>query len=246
MRKRTDTKANFRGRAALTFSLLSLSLSAGAAVTSAHITDSQLMTLIGGGSVFGATGQLGDLMVSDGSPSNTASEPSFNLRSGDFELGLGYSLSEPSSTRDFVWTTGKTETFSVAYDADASKFSYSLGDKTMKYQASQPYGFTDLVVRAYARNTNESFVSDLTLNGQKLGSTFSDGGGADLLRVSGFDWSQSFSVTGKVALGWDGAAKGQDAGFQLQFIQAVPEPSKVAMLAAGIACIAGWARLRKR
>ncbi len=236
-----------------------LSLSANAAEVSqlnaVHITDSQLTSLIGSSAVFAAMGQLGDAIDSTAS---TGGGPGTRLSSllangsvqaaatgNAHELGLGYALSEPASTRQFDWGNGNTETFWLNFDADNSKITYSLGGKTMKYMAPEPFGFSDLVIRTQANNENESFLSDLMINGTSIGSTYSNGGGADVLHVNGLDFSRSFSLIGNAMLAWQGALADQDAGFSLQFIQAVPEPAQVLMLLAGIAVIGTFSRLRK-
>lgn len=220
-----------------------------------HVTDSQLNSLIGDSTVFAATGQLGDGIDSSVSTTSGAvSQLSSNMSNGStqaatsgnaFELGLGYTINEPASTRQFNWTNAATETFWLNYDAQNSKVTYSLGGKTMKYIASQSLGFSDLFIRTYATNDNESFLSNLMVNGASIGSAYSNGGGADVLRVNGLDFSHSFSLTGNAMLAWQGTVNPSDAGFQLQFIQAVPEPAQVLMLLAGIAVIGTFSRLRK-
>ena len=220
-----------------------------------HVTDSQLNSLIGDSTIFAATGQLGDGIDSSASTaSSVASRLSSVMSNGTvqaatsrnaFELGLGYTINEPASTRQFNWTNAATETFWLNYDAENSKVTYSLGGKTMKYIASQSLGFSDLFIRTYATNDNESFLSNLMINGSSIGSAYSNGGGADVLRVNGLDFSHSFSLTGNAMLAWQGAVNPNDAGFQLQFIQAVPEPAQVLMLLAGIGVIGSFSRLRR-
>lgn len=220
-----------------------------------HITDSQLTNLIGSGTVFAATGELGDAIDSAASTAgNSGGRLSSMLSNGAVqaattgnapELGLGYTISEPSSTRQFDWSNGKTETFWLNYDADNSKITYSLGGKTMKYLASESFGFSDLFIRTQANNENESFLSELMINGNSIGSAYSNGGGADVLRVNGLNFSQNFSLTGNAMLAWQGAVDQQDAGFSLQFIQAVPEPAQVLMLLAGFAVIGTFSKLRR-
>lgn len=220
-----------------------------------HISDSQLIELVGSNSVFAATGEIGDAIDSTKSTGGNSNGSLASLLSNGtvqaatsgntHELGLGYSLSEPASTRQFQWDNGETETFWLNYEADSSKITYSLGGKTMKYVASQTFNFNDLVIRAQANNENESFLSNLMLNGMSLGSAFSNGGGSDVLRVNGLDFSQSFSLTGNAMLSWQGAIAAQDAGFSLQFVQAVPEPAQVLMLLAGLGVIGTFFKLRR-
>ena len=117
-----------------------LSLSANAAEVSqlnaVHITDSQLTSLIGSSAVFAAMGQLGDAIDSTAS---TGGGPGTRLSSllangsvqaaatgNAHELGLGYTLSEPASTRHFDWGNGNTETFWLNFDPENSKITYSL------------------------------------------------------------------------------------------------------------------------
>ena len=239
-------------------SFLALSLQSHAADSSPnaiHITDSQLSSLIGSSAVFAASGELGDAIDATAvTRSGSGNRTSGLLSSGAvqaattgnaFELGLGYTLPEPASTRQFGWTNGDTETFWLNYEADKNKISYSLGGKTMKYVASQSLGFEDLYIRVHANNENESFLSDLMLNGTSIGSAYSNGGGADVLHVDGLDFSKSFSLTGNAMLAWNGPIASQDAGFSLQFIQAVPEPAEALMLLAGLAVIGTFSRLRR-
>ena len=239
-------------------SLFALSMQLQAADSSPnaiHITDSQLSSLIGNGPVFAASGQLGDAIdATTATRSGNGNRTSGLLSSGAvqaattgnaFELGLGYTLPEPASTRQFGWTNGDTETFWLNYDVENSKITYSLGGKTMKYIASQSFGFEDLFIRAHANNENESFLSDLMLNGSSVGSAYSNGGGADVLHVAGLDFSRSFSLTGNAMLAWNGPIESQDAGFSLQFVQAVPEPAEALMLLAGLAVVGTLSRLRR-
>ena len=222
-------------------SLVSLSVLAAtnSEVSALHITESDLQSLLGTNTVFSAVGKVGDAAGASGR--GAASSPD-----QPFELGLGYSTEEPASTRNFNWKNSGTETFWFNYDANNNKISYSLGGETMKYMASQPYGFSDLFVRTYAANSNESFLSNLTLNGQSLGSAYSNGGGSDILRIKGLDFSHSFSLTGNAMLTWEGLVKPNDAGFQLQFVQAVPEPAEFLMLLAGLGVVTAVSRLRGR
>ena len=224
-------------------------------LNTAHVTDSQLISLVGSGSVFAATGQLGDAIDSTPSTTGGVSGKSSSLLSNGtvhaattgnvFELGLGYTISEPASTRQFGWNNAETETFWLNFDADNKKITYSLGGETMKYMASESFGFSDLFIRAHASNENESFLSNLMINGSNIGSAYSNGGGADVLHVNGLDFSRSFSLTGNAMLTWQGPFNPQDAGFSLQFIQAVPEPAEALMLLAGIAVIGTFSRLRR-
>lgn len=243
--------------ASLSSSIVSLNVSAaeGDPLNAAHITDSQLTSLIGSGSVFAASGQLGDAV--DPTPTSAggvSGKLSSLLSNGSvyaattgnaFELGLGYTITEPASTRQFAWNNAETETFWLNFDADNKKITYSLGGETMKYMASESFGFSDLLIRAHASNENESFLSNLMINGSNIGSAYSNGGGADVLHVDGLDFSRSFSLTGNAMLAWQGPFNPQDAGFSLQFIQAVPEPAEALMLLAGIAVIGTFSRLRR-
>lgn len=243
--------------ASLSGSALSLNANAaeGDQLNAAHITDSQLTSLIGNGSVFAASGQLGDAI--DPTPSSAGGVSGklssllsngavFAASTGNaFELGLGYTISEPASTRQFDWNNAETETFWLNFDADNNKITYSLGGETMKYMASESFGFSDLFIRAHASNENESFLSNLMINGSSIGSAYSNGGGVDVLHVNGLDFSRNFSLTGNAMLAWQGPFNPQDAGFSLQFIQAVPEPAEALMLLAGIAVIGMFSRLRR-
>lgn len=220
-----------------------------------HISDSQLSALIGNSAVFAASGLLGDaidptLVTRNGNGNRTSGLLSSGAvqaatTGNAAELGLGYTLPEPASTRQFGWTNGDTETFWLNYDAENTKITYSLGGKTMKYIASQSFGFEDLYIRVHANNENESFLSDLMLNGTSIGSAYSNGGGTDVLQVNGLDFSRSFSLTGNAMLAWNGPIESQDAGFSIQFIQAVPEPAEALMLLAGLAVVGTLSRLRR-
>jgi hypothetical protein len=248
------------------------SVGASAAVSVIHVTDSVFEQLVGENPLFAATGRFGDSLTAqvqrNASAHETASVPGAvnpqsstraraavdtanpvgaALRSGDFELGLGYSLAEPATTRNFQWTNENPQSFSFEYDAETNKFSYALGGQTLKYASSSPYSFSDMYIRAHAVGENETFVRNLTLNGQSIGSVFSAGGGADILRVQGLDFSHDFTLTGQAMLTWLGQPRPDDLGFQFAFGQvlAVPEPSEAMMLVFGIACVAGFARLRK-
>ena len=207
------------------------------ALTVTHVSDSTLAQLIGGDAPFAASGRIGDVAEA---PAALATPGG-----GNFELGLGFTMDEPSTTRDFAWSNGVDQTFSLAYDASAKKFTYTVGDTTLKYRGSQDFPFTDLVLRANASDTNESFVSNVQVNGQAIGSVFSGGGGADVLRIAGIDMTQNLTVTGNASLTWAGVPANNALGFNLALVQAVPEPSQFMMLAVGTVLLGGLAYWRK-
>lgn len=140
-----------------------------------------------------------------------------------------------SQQKEFTWENGVAQAFSLIYDKISNKVTYSVGQETITYTASNP--FTDLFIRTAAVVANTSTkVDNLKLNNVAIaGSSFAEKtanateNAYDYLRIRGV--SDSFTLTGLSTFVWTGSAPTQSRlAYQIKAVTttdstSVPEPS---------------------
>jgi hypothetical protein len=137
-----------------------------------------------------------------------------------WELGVGNNTqnSAMSANTNHVWgSSPTTEDFSVVYDGSMATFtvgsesvSYSVGTGTMNRKLY-------LIGRASSGASDTVKLTDLVLNGGSLSSFVNaPSNSVAFLQVSGFDFSNPFTVTGKVTLDYtSGSTAGSSPAFQV-------------------------------
>lgn len=153
----------------------------------AHLTDQQMLQLMPESELSAtAEGRIGD-------------------RGGaaTFELDLGRLTSAPSQTAQYNWQSGVVEPFSVSYDAFLNTVTYTLGGVTLTYQPDR--FFNEVFVRTRATASGSiAVVQDLMLEGVPVTDISQATGpsATDVLRISGGDLYDGFSLTGTAVLTW--------------------------------------------
>ncbi|MBM3308319.1 MAG: hypothetical protein FJY74_08335 [Candidatus Eisenbacteria bacterium] len=188
-------------------SLLVFAGAAQAVLVTQHLTDQQMLALMPESELsFTAEGRIGD-------------------RGGvaTFELDIGRLTSSPSQTAQHNWQSGRTEPLTVAYDAFLNTASFTLGGVTLTYQPDRY--FNEIFVRARAGQSGSSLaVSNLVLEGLPVGDVSQATGpsATDVLRISGANLYDGFSLTGTAVLSWQDPAPTQsNLAFQIK-VGAVP------------------------
>lgn len=170
--------------------LLLLGASAGvvrADVVTSHLTDQQMLQLMPDSELsFTAEGRIGD-----------------RAGAATFELDLGRTTAAPSQTAQYGWQGGATEPFSISYDSFLNTVTYTLGGVTLSYRPDR--FFSDVFVRTRAiAGGAVATVNDLVLNGTAVAGISQAAGpdATDILRISGADLYDGFSLTGTAVLMW--------------------------------------------
>lgn len=190
--------------------LLVLGASTGTAqavLITSHLTDQQMLQLMPDPELsFTAEGRIGD-------------------RGGaaTFELDLGRTTAAPAQTAQHNWQNGAAELFSVSYDPFLNTVTYSLGGVTMTYQPDR--FFNEVFVRTRAvPGGSVATVQSLVLDGAPVGDISQATGpsATDVLRISGGDLYDGFTLTGTAVLSWQDPAPAQsNLAFQVK-VGAVP------------------------
>jgi hypothetical protein len=176
-------------------------------LVTSHLTDQQMSVIMPESEIsFTAEGRIGD-------------------RGGaaTFELDLGRVTAAPSQSAQYNWQSGASEPFSLSYDAFLNTVTYSLGGATLSYQPDR--FFNEVFVRTRAtQGGSVAVVQDLVLECAPVGNVSLATGpnAADVLRVSGGDLYDGFSLTGTAVLTWQAPAPTQSQlAFQVK-VGAVP------------------------
>lgn len=190
--------------------LLLLGTSAGAVqadLITSHLTDQQMLQLMPDPELsFAAEGRIGD-------------------RGGaaTFELDLGRTTAAPSQTAQYNWQSGAAEPVAVSYDAFLNTVTYTVGGVTLTYQPDRFFNEVFVRTRAVAGGAAAT-VNDLVLEGTAVGGISRAAGpdATDILRISGGDLYDGFSLTGTAVLTWVAPAPTQSQlTFQVK-VGAVP------------------------
>ncbi|WP_413200266.1 choice-of-anchor W domain-containing protein [Nostoc piscinale] len=181
---------------------------------------------------------------------------------GERELGINRDVratvnpGQPVAKADLVWGNGKAWDFSLEYTG--SKVTYKVFDTSQTFQLiTQEFSgaVTDIFIRTLANKgsgsnlQNAVSLTNLVLNGTALGSLTSASTNTtkdlDYLHLTGL--SAPFTLTGKTAFSWVGAAPSRsNLAFQIKVgtSQSVPEPSTLAAIF--LATMTGAATLKKQ
>jgi len=172
-----------------------------------HLTDQQMLQLMPESELsFTAEGRIGD-------------------RGGaaTFELDLGRLTSAPSQTAQHDWQSGLAESFSVSYDAMFNTVVFALGGDTLTYHPDR--FFNEVFVRTRAVQAGSTaVVQDLALEGLQVGDISQAAGpnATDVLRITGANLYDGFSLAGTAVLTWVAPAPTQSQlAFQIK-VGAVP------------------------
>lgn len=194
-----------------------------------NFTDTQFNALL-------ASGDFAELFVAEGRIGNNASN-------GDRELGINNALFQPVTQEQFVWTSGKTEDFTLEYTGSAVK--YTVGGVTLSSSFSG--AVNDIYIRTRENATSDIRIDNLFFNGTAFGSTaVSEPGDGDPDRIDYLLISQisaPFTLTGKATMSWTGTRpNGSNLAYQIKVGPTndidIPEPSVVsALLLTGIGAI---------
>lgn len=188
--------------------------------------------------------------------------------SGTFEQSLNTPTQFGAVQAQYAWGNGVAEDFDLVYDG-AGTISLSLGSVPQTITMPNPTGsYVGLGTSntMFIRIRNEASDAVISLTGMSLdgmavgnlvfGQSMDDmtnvgagSSGAGYLRISDYDFSQAWSLTGQVALSWTGSIPSNsrlDANFKLTTIPeaAVPLPAGVVLLGSALAGVAGLRRLR--
>jgi hypothetical protein len=166
-----------------------------------------------------------------------------NAVGGTFETDIGRSTSTPAQTGQFVWTRGSATNFTLQYTAPTRTAVFTLvGTPSSVLTYTVPTNapaFDTLFVRTRAQSNSRALVNSLAFNGTSV-ALASDancliagnctGSLRDIIGISDFTPSSSFTLTGQVTFDWSGAVpSGSQLTFQLIAGTAVPEPSTSAV-----------------
>jgi hypothetical protein len=177
-----------------------------------------------------------------------------NQSNGDYELDIhtieNNNVFTVHKQKDFQWTKGVAQSFTLAFDAVSKLVNYTVGGNTLSYTANN--AFTDLFIRTRAVKADTSIkVDKLFLNGVSiLDSSFaqSSSKALDYLRIGGI--TGSFTLTGQSTMNW-GATRptGSNLAYQIKAVSttdstSVPEPS--AALGLTLSAIAFALQSRRR
>jgi len=197
--------------------------------------------------LFVAEGRIGN----NGTGGNGEREMGINR---DVRATVGAGL--PVATADFTWGNGKVWDFSLEYTG--SQVTYKVFDANQTFQLmTQEFSgpVTDIFFRTFANKgsgnnlQNAVSLTNLFLNGTALGSLGSASttttADRDYLHVAGI--STPFTLTGKTALSWVGAAPSRsNLAFQIKVgtSKSVPEPSTLGAIF--VATVTGAAALKRK
>ncbi|WP_414544920.1 choice-of-anchor W domain-containing protein [Nostoc sp. CCY0012] len=181
---------------------------------------------------------------------------------GEREIGINRDVRAtvgaglPVAKGDLVWGNGKVWDFSLEYTG--SKVTYKVSDSNQTFQLlTQEFSgpVTDIFFRTFANKgsgnnlQNSVSLTNLFLNGKALGSLASVGTNTiadrDYLHVDGI--STPFTLTGKTAFSWVGAAPSRsNLAFQIKVgtSKSVPEPSTLGAIF--VATMTGAAALKRK
>lgn len=181
---------------------------------------------------------------------------------GEREIGINRDVRAtvgaglPVAKGDLVWGNGKVWDFSLEYTG--SKVTYKISDANQTFQLlTQEFSgpVTDIFLRTFANKGNSSnlqnavSLSNLVFNNTALGSLASAGttttADLDYLHVVGI--SAPFTLTGKTAFSWVGAAPSRsNLAFQIKVgtSKSVPEPSTLGAIF--VASMTGAAALKRK
>ncbi|MFH7030791.1 MAG: PEP-CTERM sorting domain-containing protein [Heteroscytonema crispum UTEX LB 1556] len=179
-----------------------------------------------------------------------------NRNDGDYELDI-HSIEDTTgftvlTQKDFQWTNGVAQSFSLAYDAVSKLVNYTVGDNLLTYTAENP--LTDLFIRTRAARADSSIkVDNLFLNGVAIqDSSFAENSSKalDYLRISGV--TDSFNLTGQSTMNWGAIMPtGSNLAYQIKAVSttdstSVPEPSATLGLTLGAIAFALKIRRQKQ
>ena len=190
--------------ASIALSIAALVLLSGTALSlsTTHIATDAEMLLLLSDTIFVAEGRIGD-------------------RGGaaTFELDLGHDTSNPATTAQYAWQSGRLEPFTLSYNNVTGVITFTLGGVSLYY--TTPFNQVgDIFVRTRAIDAGKSVsVYDLVLDGQSVGdaSVANGADGLDILWISGGTLVDGFTLTGTAVLSWTGTAPTQSRlAFQIK------------------------------
>ena len=227
------------GLTTLGLSLTPKSAEAFTLVNRTNFGDTDFQSLLEGG-------EFKELFVAEGRIGNNS------LDTSERELGInkaiapndssGVNNGDPVATGDRVWNKGQLVDFSLEYTGD--KVTYTVDNQiltTNDFSGS----ISDIFLRTFASNNGIIGLTNLALDGQKIGdlSSSSVNGSSDTDYIQISNISAPFTLTGQSLLNWTGSNAPQRSQLAYQIkvgesiIKEVPEPNTVA--ATLLATIAG-------
>ncbi|MBD2568483.1 choice-of-anchor W domain-containing protein [Anabaena lutea] len=183
-------------------------------------------------------GDFKELFVAEGRIGNNGTGGN-----GERELGINRDVAiggAPVAQGNFTWGNGKLWDFSLEYDGSKVTYKVLDGNQTISLTSQEFSGpVNQIYLRTFARqdngitNTkNAVSLTNLVFNGTSIGSLASEGTSTskdvDYLGLSNI--SSPFTLTGKTALSWLGAAPSRsNLAFQIKVgtspqSESVPEP----------------------
>ena len=203
-----------------TLTLLGLNCPSVHAATLTHLSSDDEMNALMPDIAFVAEGRIGDR---DGITTH-------ELNLHEFDPG------NPQITEQFNWQNGVAENFELSYDSALSLVQFTIGDRILNYNYTDP--FSDIFIRTRAVNPGSSMLlSDLWLDQISLGEqsyAVAETGGLDILRIS--DVIADFKLIGTSTMFWQDSPPTQaKLAFQIKVAQSnqetqnqdIPEPSLV-------------------
>jgi hypothetical protein len=167
-----------------------------------------------------------------------------------FETDIGPSTAAPAAQGQFAWTSGSPVNFTFTYNAGTGLASFDVQGSIptpLLYTVPTPVSFDTISVRARATSTSQALIQNLVLNGESvLLAADTNPNGIDILGITGFTPSASFTLTGQATFSWTGTVPtNSNLAFQIGVGTAVPEPSSMlGMICFGIVGGAAFARRR--
>jgi hypothetical protein len=154
----------------------------------------------------------------------------------------GVNNGDPVVTGDRVWNQGQLVNFSLEYTGD--KVTYTV-DNQILTSNNFSGSASDIFLRTFASNNGIIELTNLALDGQKIGdlSSSSINGSSDTDYIQISNISAPFKLTGQSLLNWTGSQTPQRSQLAYQIkvgksiIKEVPEPSTVAAIL--LATVAG-------
>jgi hypothetical protein len=181
---------------------------------------------------------------------------------GDWEVGV---VAAGTTNDDAAWTSDRINPFSFSYDADTGDLVLSVdfggAANAMATQALGAGGLdavNSLFIRTRGEGDDTFSFTDLILK-DAADAEHSIGGvapassgwqGAGYLQVSGFDFTQDWTLTGNAIFDWDGNAipRGSRLGGTLKLTTIdpapIPLPAPALFLVGGMAMLGGLRKLR--
>ncbi|MEM0915130.1 MAG: PEP-CTERM sorting domain-containing protein [Planctomycetota bacterium] len=170
-----------------------------------------------------------------------------------WEVGVGADTQNPPDfdQANKAWTPGASEAFTLFYDVSETELTFTVGGTTVDYTLDSPLTVNDIAIRiafgsgSGAGNGNAASLNTLAIGGTPLSpssltSTFDESGAKYLFVQDAFAFGDDFTLTGNLIFDWsdvDPNLRGSRPAFQVKFVDVIPEPASLAILAAGLTAI---------